>query len=291
VTFTTYALSLAFFEAVVLDALVRGGGKEATILSDVEGVRAALSELGARRAGRDYEVEPINVARGVFHPKVSVLEGEDTHLLIGSGNLTFSGWGGNLECLEHLHPSFASDAFDDAAEFFELMAIADTLTHAAADRCEAVGERLRQAALTGPRTGNIRLVHSLDRGIGDQLVDFATELGGAKRMVMAAPYWDEGQAVDRLCQGLGLSEAFIHAHDGGAVEGKFGSNWPRSSATPVSAVAIEDLTEKKPRPLHAKCVKRRAKLTPDRRAKLTPLALGFAVARRRSAEPLAERSA
>jgi len=38
-------------------------------------------------------------------------------------------------------------------------------------------------------------------------------------------------------------------------------------------------------------VKRRAKLTPDRRAKLTPLALGFAVARRRSAEPLAERSA
>ncbi len=38
-------------------------------------------------------------------------------------------------------------------------------------------------------------------------------------------------------------------------------------------------------------VKRRAKVTPYRRAKLTPLAQGFAVARRRSAEPLAERSA
>ena len=33
-------------------------------------------------------------------------------------------------------------------------------------------------------------------------------------------------------------------------------------------------------------VKRRAKLPPDRRAKLTPLALVFEVARRRSAEPL-----
>ena len=33
-------------------------------------------------------------------------------------------------------------------------------------------------------------------------------------------------------------------------------------------------------------VKRRAKVTPDRRAKLTPLAPGVAVARRRSAEPL-----
>ncbi|MGA0608587.1 hypothetical protein ACO2Q0_21585 [Phenylobacterium sp. VNQ135] len=38
-------------------------------------------------------------------------------------------------------------------------------------------------------------------------------------------------------------------------------------------------------------VNRRAKLTPDRRPRLTPLAPSVAVARRRSAEPLAERSA
>jgi hypothetical protein len=38
-------------------------------------------------------------------------------------------------------------------------------------------------------------------------------------------------------------------------------------------------------------VKRRPIGTPYRRAKGTPLALMFAVARRRSAEPLAERSA
>jgi len=30
--FTTYALSLSFFEAVILDALVRGGGREDTLL-------------------------------------------------------------------------------------------------------------------------------------------------------------------------------------------------------------------------------------------------------------------
>ena len=41
----------------------------------------------------------------------------------------------------------------------------------------------------------------------------------------------------------------------------------------------------------AQAVKRRAKLTPCRRPTLTPLALRSAVARRRSAEPLAERSA
>jgi hypothetical protein len=43
--FTTYALSLSFFEAVLLDALVRGGAREKFILSDVEGVRMALSDV------------------------------------------------------------------------------------------------------------------------------------------------------------------------------------------------------------------------------------------------------
>jgi len=42
VTLTTYALSLSFFEAIVLDRLIRGGGRQAMILADVEGVRASL---------------------------------------------------------------------------------------------------------------------------------------------------------------------------------------------------------------------------------------------------------
>lgn len=110
VTFTTYALSLSFFEAVILDALIRGGGREAIILADVHGVRASLSEQGAQRVGKDYNVEPVSVSSGyAFHPKISVLwDEEECHVLVGSGNLTFNGWGGNVEFLEHLHPSFAA---------------------------------------------------------------------------------------------------------------------------------------------------------------------------------------
>ncbi len=74
--FTTFALSLSFFEAVLLDRLLRGGGREALILADPEGIRAGLSEQGARRAGRDYEIEPIACTTGVFHPKVNVLIGD-----------------------------------------------------------------------------------------------------------------------------------------------------------------------------------------------------------------------
>jgi len=32
-TFTTYALSLSFFEAIALDSLIRGGGRQAMILA------------------------------------------------------------------------------------------------------------------------------------------------------------------------------------------------------------------------------------------------------------------
>ena len=103
VTFTTYALSLSFFEAVVLDALIRGGARQALILADVQGVRASLSGLGAQRVGKDYNVEPVAVSSGrAFRPKISVFSDKDeSHVLVGSGNLTFNRWGGNVEILEH----------------------------------------------------------------------------------------------------------------------------------------------------------------------------------------------
>ena len=68
--FTTYALGLSFFESVVLESLIRGGTRESVILA--EGVRAGLSEQGAQRAGRDYEIEPVTARLGIFHPRCSV---------------------------------------------------------------------------------------------------------------------------------------------------------------------------------------------------------------------------
>ena len=44
--FTTYALSLSFFEAVVLDALVRAEAREMLILADIDGVHLAKHECG-----------------------------------------------------------------------------------------------------------------------------------------------------------------------------------------------------------------------------------------------------
>ena len=256
VAFTTYALSLSFFEAVILDALVRGaGGAQTLILADVAGVRASISEQGAHRVGKDYDVEPVAVTAGVFHPKVSVFTSADEcHLLVGSGNLTFGGWGGNCEVLEHLHPGFAADAIADTAAFFERISENVRVRHGAATSCAAIAAALHRSVKGRARSGDIRLFHNLDRSLTDQVVAAAAELGGAQRLVAAAPFWDGGRAIDRLTDALNLQEVFVHSHTHGCVTGPAGNNWPRGARTPVRPVrvALMDTPDEAARLLHAK---------------------------------------
>jgi len=253
VTFTTYALSLSFFEAVLLDALIRGGGHDRLILANIEGVRASLSEQGATRVGKDYEVEPVHVSAGVFHPKISVLGADnDCHLLVGSGNLTFGGWGGNFEVIEHLHPSFAADAIFDTADFFDRLSDTSRIQHGAADRCHAVADELRSAIGAHPRNGDIRLYHSLDGAISDKLAQVVEDLGGAQRLIVASPFWDTGTAIDRLCKSIGLDHAYVHAHSGDTVKGTAGANWPAHTDAAIKAIRLEVMEEHHPRHLHAK---------------------------------------
>lgn len=256
VAFTTYALSLSFFEAVILDALVRGGGSaQPLVLTDVHGVRESLSEQGAHRVGKDYDVEPVAVSGGVFHPKLTILmSGAECHVLVGSGNLTFNGWGGNCEVIEHLHPGFAPDAIADAAEFFERLPSSNRVRQGAKGQCAEIASGLRRAVQGRPRNLDVRFLHNLAIPLTDQIVLAAAELGGARRLVAAAPFWDSGVALDNLCRTLGLSEAFIHAHAKGAVEGTTAANWPQDAHTPVHAVRITplDTPSEAGRRLHAK---------------------------------------
>jgi hypothetical protein len=233
--------------------MVRGGGREALILADVQGVRASLSEQGAHRVGKDYEVEPVSVSSGVFHPKISVLYSpEECHLLVGSGNLTFGGWGGNCEVLEHLHPSFAADAIEDAASFFELTSVTERIRYGAAEECSAIATELRKSIQGKPRNGNIRLFHTLDMSITEQISQTVGELGGAVRIVGAAPFWDDGAAIDRLCEAIKLDHVFVHAHPYGCVEGFAGSNWPTGCRNKVNAIQLELMDTQGTRRLHAK---------------------------------------
>ena len=204
VTFTTYALSLSLFEPVVLDALIRGGARQVLILADIQDVRASLSEQGAQRVGKDYNVVPVAVSSGrAFHPKISVFsDSDESHVLVGSGNLTFNGWGSNVEVLEHLHPSFAADVIPDTAEVFGLLPVTERVRFGAEDECAAIAAHIRRSVQGKPVNGKIRLLHNLDKSISAQLLQTVDDLVGATRLIAAAPFWNRGAAIDGLCKSM-----------------------------------------------------------------------------------------
>lgn len=251
--FSTYALSLAFFESVVLDALVRANCRSTTVLSDLDGVRMALGELGARRVGKDYQVEPVEVQRGIFHPKVTALIADDqAHVLVGSGNLTFGGWGQNLEVLEHLHPSFAAQAITDTAGFFEVLASSEFVQHQAGDTCMRVAGELMKLARVGGGDGEIRLFHNLKLSLFEQIIDAADSLGGAERLVVVSPYWDGGAAISRLCKGLKVDRVLVHVPANEIGRRITGYSWPKNADVPIKPVCVEAIESEVARPVHAK---------------------------------------
>jgi hypothetical protein len=254
VAFTTYALSLSFFEAVILDALVRGGAGNVTIFADPMGVRAGLSEQGARRAGREYEVEPVACMTGAFHPKIGLyLSDSDCHLTVGSGNLTFGGWGMNLECWEHLHPSFAADAFDDVADMLDLLTADDRVRTGAADALVSLAADMRVRTAGTPRLGNVRVLHSVGQSIGDDLASLADGLGGATALTVVSPFFDVGgAALARLCAALGVATVHVHVHPGEFVPGFAGTNWPAHSSVEVRPVRLNAPVIDDPRRMHSK---------------------------------------
>jgi len=95
---TTYTLSLTFFESVVWPYIDKSKLKRCLILCDKFGYRQAMFEAASlRHASTSYMAMPVN-CKGSFHPKVWLLtDGNKTVLLVGSGNLTQTGFIENTE--------------------------------------------------------------------------------------------------------------------------------------------------------------------------------------------------
>jgi len=202
---TTYSMSLSFLEAVPLQALGENR-RDVTILVDIEGYRASLSETGASSAGVGYDVIPISVlGSGVFHPKITMLASHKGELraLVGSGNLTMGGWGFNTEVAEYLNPKTDPEAFTDLADF--LLSLGDAFgqgrlrsdpsalppLHEFADLCLAAGDH--------KSAGPTRVLHSVNRALAPQFVEMAKELGGARttHCPVAVFRWPESSCRSR----------------------------------------------------------------------------------------------
>lgn len=95
----TYAFDPLFFERLVLRDLWWGGTGDILVVGDDQQLSLDLPRWRGetRHLGRHYHLARAAVA-GAFHPKLILRVGADGGLVwIGSGNLTFGGWGANRE--------------------------------------------------------------------------------------------------------------------------------------------------------------------------------------------------
>ncbi len=206
VLLTTYSLSLSFLEAIPLASVYRSY-RNFTVVSDIEGYRASLSDVGAVGVGRDYDLVPVKCSTGVFHPKIALLADEkgEIRATVGSGNLTFGGWGYNNEVLELLRPGRDSACFSDLAAMLESM-----MKHARpGGRLECVNppelgpfiEMARKAAVA-PGDGGARLLHTMDAPLLSQIAAMADDLGGAESVHVVSPFFSAHHGVRMLSESL-----------------------------------------------------------------------------------------
>jgi hypothetical protein len=264
--FTTYSLSLSFFEAVVLHALRQAAVRRTSIAVDLDGYRSTLGERGASDAGRTYDLVPMLMpSAGIFHPKLMVLDGEaGPRVIVGSGNLTFRGWGGNIEVAEFLSPATAPGAFTDVADFLDRLSTAAGASAGLASERDAVppglAESCRAAARVQPASGDLRVLHSIDRPIADQVVEAADELGGASTLLVISPFLRLA-AVQRLAVQLGCDDVSVCVPMNSPEQFDFAA--ARAAGLDAKAVTA-DAFQDADRPLHAKILEltcRRGRLT------------------------------
>ena len=110
--FTTYSINLYYLEQQVLPLLGSKGIHYVSILADGAMLSTQLEYYGflSQQRKRSYAVHGIQ-SSGAFHPKLIFLAGPDSVLLlVGSGNLTTSGHGKNLEVWNTIYVNNLDDA-------------------------------------------------------------------------------------------------------------------------------------------------------------------------------------
>lgn len=255
--FTTYALSLTFFETYLLPQLRKAGCEQIFIMVDVDGYRGSLMELKSRHVGQEYSLIPVQCKSGIFHPKVTYLWGAEGDLLmVGSGNLTFGGHGRNVEVLEVLQPDGDADAFVDFSGFLEELEVAEAISFPNSIDLAAFSNRALKVAEGQSAGKNTRLLHTLSEPISSQLQARAGEVTGWNELLVLSPFHHpEAAPIRELAETLGIKQLTI----GVPPNSDEPTSFPFSEAAKwdVECKIVTPKVEQIKRPLHAKWIELR----------------------------------
>lgn len=204
--YCTYGVDLAFFEEAILRPLRHKGCRNHLIFVDAVRYADTTNQFRASvfAAGRQYILVPIHLGHAFqsFHPKLILLVGpERGRLLIGSGNLTFTGVGHNHElftCLDWRpdQPELSA-LFTQAWQFIKRLQQYGP-SRAAAGVIKKIEYMANWLSEPGGQNGQLQFWHTLDTSLLEQLGRFLGEQK-VNRITVVAPFLDkEAEALQQL---------------------------------------------------------------------------------------------
>ncbi len=223
--FLTYCADLAFFEAAVLHRLWQNGCRNIAVFMDAQRYADTLNDMrdSIKWVGRRYVVCPVRLEnQRAFHPKLALLIGpERGRLMIGSGNLTFTGWGHNHEvysCLDwtSVEPDLQS-LFAQAWAFIQQI---DKRWGHSPQIKTMLQKAIRIAPWLNHQTSSpddIQLLHTLEGPIVQQLSQLlAKEV--VHKLVVVTPFLDnDAAAIETLYRQFSPQQLHLILQPGKAV--------------------------------------------------------------------------
>ena len=250
--FTSFTLNLGFFETVVCDAWRARRSQELVVVVDRKGYVDSLTDHRAAGAGQRYKIIPVAVTLGVFHPKVGFLA-NDEHciLMVGSGNLSFGGWGKNIELLDVVDSSETATPFIGFRDFLlSLNETQDVSTFRVADT-EWITTALSCLPKPNPSKDNGPIfLHSLRASISSQLKEILGNEEVKSLSVLSPSHDQNGESVCELAAAINSKQTRVIASMGpkGPV-----SSFPFGSKLKTKVDPFVLVTDDK-RPVHAKWI-------------------------------------
>lgn len=212
----TYQFHGAFFENRVLPALQRLDVGNTVVLADTEQYHASEE---VRRAGERYYFDHVRCSN-IFHPKFLLLLGRTRGFaLLGSANLTESGWRRNGELVSILKYDNTSSNPEVTQFFWELHQFVNGI--ATTDRLpsrrtrEAIQAAFDDAPWIGEPSSDteqrsVRLLHNIEAAILPQVIDYLADRTVETVHVLSPYYSGENiRTLEALCE-LEPEELILH---------------------------------------------------------------------------------
>lgn len=258
---TTFNAYLPFYEDVVLLHLRGGGVHHNVLMMDATQATLAVDRHPPRSAGRFYTLAPVKVS-GAFHPKVILLVGpKKGTLLVGSHNLTLSGFGYNREMSNLIHYRNTDDA-EEASIFGSVWqnilswvnSQSDTLPRPVIDMIKKVdgfAPWIKGSTASVSEDCQVLSTRPNAASLWQQLVEFAVP-GPVKRVTITGAFFDAnlsfiGEVRDELSP-----EEVIVGIDPASVQFPVGKELPGISFVNCSTIGNAENDDKQRRYLHAK---------------------------------------